>query len=187
MKKTITALALMIFSFGALTATAQNQCPENNGKPCAKETATQCATAKTPCHAQMADCNGNDKNCTTPCNGKDKKDCKGDCKKDKCKKGNKHHGKKEGKCGKKPCNPALEGITLTDAQKASLKEQCNTIKEKYNKEIQKIESSRRNDVEKALKKILTADQWKQYEENKARMQNMARQQGQDWTQKPPRK
>lgn len=168
MKKTIATLVVMIAA-GGFAAFAQ--------KPSCKELPQNCEQATEVCAATVNQQNSDG----TPKKGGFEKG-----KKHFDKKGGKCHKQRMGeiKCGKKGCcNPALKGITLSDQQKTTLKEQCKSINEKYNAEMKKLKEAKKADIDKQLKKILTADQWKQYEANKAQMKKMAEEQGQNWTQK----
>lgn len=176
MKKQIAALAIIIGALGSFGAIAQ----QNNVAPAVNATKGEMQTVTVDPSAAPEKCNDKAE-CI-----KGKKHCKNadmqKCKKGK--KGNNKFGKMGKKGGKKGCmNPALRGLNLTDAQKATLKEQCKVINEKYAAEFKKLKESKNNDMEKELKKILTSDQWKQYETQKAEMQKMAKEYKPDWTQK----
>lgn len=129
---------------------------------------------------------------------RNKKDCK------KGKKGDKKSRDGKGKCCKDSVsmriigekgpkgNPLMKGITLTAdqeqkmtalmnqrrAEKAKMKEAQKqdkaAMKEKYQSELKKNQES----LDKEVQKILNADQMKQYEANKAQMQQMKAAKGQ---------
>lgn len=148
------------------------------------------AVVALPSLASAQDVTNGSKACQEQCQNKDCK--KGDRKG--CKKGGKKFAKDgQGKCckdsvsmrmiGGKKGNPLMKGITLTPEQeqkmtalmnerradKAKLKEAQNQdkaqMKAKYREEMQKNQES----LDKEVQKILSADQYKQYEANKANM------------------
>lgn len=126
------------------------------------------AFAATPAFAQQK----SDKACNDTCvranayhNGEAKQICPG---KGEYKGHHRDHGPKMRKG-----NPLMQGIELTDAQQAKLKElnsermkSVKEIKERSKADIKKV----RKASAKKLEKILTPEQLKQYNDNKAKLQ-----------------
>lgn len=149
MKKTLIAAAIVLASLTGFNVAAQ-------------AINTQDSQTKTECRAS---CDKKDGECKKLKNGENKSGKMAD------KKG----GHKKGGCKQ---DKALEGLNLTDAQKQQIKDlraECKTAKEakkgqktEMNEEAKKAarEEARKNFDDK-IKKILTPDQYKKYEANKA--------------------
>jgi Spy/CpxP family protein refolding chaperone len=142
MKKKLMTIAIALFAISGISVTAANRSKDEQ------------KTEQTCC--------------------KDNKEDKG------CKKGEKACPK-QGKCDRpccagkeKPQNPALIGITLTDEQKQkveSLEQSLRNKMDKVREDAEKAGKKAQESYDSDLKKLLTSDQLKQYEENKEKCQS----------------
>lgn len=154
MKKFAIALTMALMGAGILPLSMNAQ--ENN----TQTSSTQ--TEKTECQKKEAKCCGKD----------------GEFKAEKGKFKTRHHGDKKvgkGKKGSKERMNPMAGINLTDAQKDKLKELRKEQKasvEKIDKEARAKKEKARAEFDKDLKKVLTPEQYAQYEANKAKAQEM---------------
>lgn len=187
MKKIFMTLTLAVAAMIAIptAANAQDAKPEQKTECCKKAECKKTECKKDACKneeckkADCKDCKGCKNECNKPClkDGKGKKAMR------------MHSGKRmsgEGRFAKGPCdakmrngaeaNPMFKGITLTEAQKAKMKdlrEQQMAAEKKSKADMKAMQKEdmqkRRASFDQEVEKILDKDQLKQYQANKAEM------------------